>query len=180
MVLAARALAKDAQAVALDVNGERAQGAFNRSLRAGELQQPLKVTNAGDAPVQAVVTVSGAPLVPEGAAEKAAAMEDLDPLAVTEIRLAPWHVVELSSVDENDLYSPRFEHFVDGYPVHVRALHGHRLHALLDQPVRKLVQLVRRRREDSNVGLAVVSRWAAHPVLRAAHVDAGNHRPNGR
>jgi uncharacterized protein YfaS (alpha-2-macroglobulin family) len=70
MVLAARALAKDAQAVTLDVNGERAQGAFNRSLRAGELQQPLKVTNAGDAPVQAVVTVSGAPLVPEGAAEK--------------------------------------------------------------------------------------------------------------
>src|SRR5262249_146720 len=60
MVLAARALAKDAQTVALDVNGERAQGAFNRTLRAGELQQPLKVTNAGDAPVQAVLTLSGA------------------------------------------------------------------------------------------------------------------------
>jgi alpha-2-macroglobulin len=70
MVLAARALAKDAQAVALDVNGERAQGAFNRSLRASELQQPFKVTNAGDTPVQAVVTVSGAPLVPEGAADR--------------------------------------------------------------------------------------------------------------
>jgi alpha-2-macroglobulin len=70
MVLAARALAKDAQAVALDVNGERAQGAFNRSLRASELQQPLKVTNSGDGPVQAVVTVSGAPLVPEGAADR--------------------------------------------------------------------------------------------------------------
>ena len=69
MVLAARALAKDAQTVALDVGGEKTQGAFNRSLRASDLQQPLKVTNAGDAAVQAVVTVSGAPLVPEPAAE---------------------------------------------------------------------------------------------------------------
>ena len=34
MVLAARALAKDAQAVALDVGGEKTQGALNRNLRA--------------------------------------------------------------------------------------------------------------------------------------------------
>ena len=69
MVLAARALAKDAQTVALDVGGEKTQGALNRNLRAGDLQQPLKVTNSGEAAVQAVVTVSGAPLVPEPAAE---------------------------------------------------------------------------------------------------------------
>jgi len=69
MVLAARALAKDAQTIALDVGGEKTQGAFNRSVRASDLQQPLKVTNAGDGAVQAVVTVSGAPLVPEPAAE---------------------------------------------------------------------------------------------------------------
>ena len=70
MVLAARALIKDAQSVALDVGGEKTQGALNRNLRAAELAQPLKVTNAGDGAVQAVVTVSGAPLVPEPAAEK--------------------------------------------------------------------------------------------------------------
>src|SRR5262249_48309301 len=64
MVLAARALIKDAQSVALDVGGERTQGALNRSLRAAELTQPLKVTNVGDGALQAVVTVSGAPLVP--------------------------------------------------------------------------------------------------------------------
>jgi uncharacterized protein YfaS (alpha-2-macroglobulin family) len=69
MVLAARALAKDAQTVALDVGGEKTQGVLNRNLRASDLQQPLKVTNAGDGAVQAVVTVSGAPLVPEPAAE---------------------------------------------------------------------------------------------------------------
>ncbi|MCC6778533.1 MAG: alpha-2-macroglobulin family protein [Hyphomicrobiales bacterium] len=70
MVLAARALAKDAQSVALEVGGERTQGALNRSLRADALTQPLKVANLGDNPVQAVVTVSGAPIVPEPAAER--------------------------------------------------------------------------------------------------------------
>jgi alpha-2-macroglobulin len=70
MVLAARALAKDAQAVTLDVGGERTHGALNRNLRASDLQQPLTLTNAGESPVQAVVTVSGAPVVPEPAAER--------------------------------------------------------------------------------------------------------------
>ena len=70
MVLAARALAKDAQNVALDVNGERTQGALNRSLRASDLAQPFKVTNAGEGGLQAVVTVSGAPTQPEPAAER--------------------------------------------------------------------------------------------------------------
>jgi uncharacterized protein YfaS (alpha-2-macroglobulin family) len=69
MVLAARALVKDAQIVALDVGGEKTKGALNRSLRPADLAQPVKVTNAGDGPVQAVVTVSGAPVVPEPAAE---------------------------------------------------------------------------------------------------------------
>ena len=69
MVLAARALVKDAQTVALDVGGEKTKGALNRTLRPVELAQPVKVTNAGDGPVQAVVTVSGAPVVPEPAAE---------------------------------------------------------------------------------------------------------------
>ena len=70
MVLAARALAKDAQAVALDVGGEKTKGALNRNFGPRDLQQPLKVTNDGDGAVQAVVTVSGAPIVPEPAADK--------------------------------------------------------------------------------------------------------------
>src|SRR5262249_20571667 len=70
MVLAARALAKDTQTVSLDVGGEKTQGALNRNMRASGLTQPLKVTNTGDGEVQAVVTVSGAPLVAEPAAEK--------------------------------------------------------------------------------------------------------------
>jgi alpha-2-macroglobulin len=70
MVLAARALAKDAQAVALDVGGEKTKGALNRHFGPRDLQQPLKVTNDGDGTVQAVVTVSGAPIAPEPAADQ--------------------------------------------------------------------------------------------------------------
>jgi alpha-2-macroglobulin len=75
MVLAARALAKDAQRISLDVNGEKTQGALNRNLRASDLTQPLKVTNTGEGALQAVITVSGAPLVPEPAAEKGFKLE---------------------------------------------------------------------------------------------------------
>jgi len=70
MVLAARALAKDAQTVTLDVGTEKTQGALNRNLRPGDLAQPLKVTNTGEGGLQAVVTVSGAPVVAEPAAER--------------------------------------------------------------------------------------------------------------
>jgi hypothetical protein len=70
MVLAARALARNAQTISLEVSGEKTQGALNRNLRPSDLQQPLHVTNTGDGAVQAVVTVSGAPIVPEPAAEK--------------------------------------------------------------------------------------------------------------
>ena len=75
MVLAARALAKDAQTVSLTVAGqagsEATQGALNRNYRQGDLAgRGVTVTNTGDNTVQAVVTVSGAPLVPEPAADR--------------------------------------------------------------------------------------------------------------
>jgi hypothetical protein len=67
MVLAARALAKET--MALDLNGSPIKAALYRNYKAGEVAaQPLKITNTGDAPVQAVVSVSGAPVTPEPAA----------------------------------------------------------------------------------------------------------------
>ncbi|MPZ56904.1 MAG: alpha-2-macroglobulin family protein [Rhizobiales bacterium] len=69
LVLAARAIAKEAAAVTLDVAGARQQGSFNRTLRASSLVTPLRIGNAGEGTVQAVVSVSGAPIVPEPAAE---------------------------------------------------------------------------------------------------------------
>jgi uncharacterized protein YfaS (alpha-2-macroglobulin family) len=78
LVMAARAIAKDAGNVSLDVAGEKRQGAAYRSLRAKDLENaPLKVTNTGEATVQAVVSVSGAPLTPEPAAERGFKIERL-------------------------------------------------------------------------------------------------------
>jgi hypothetical protein len=70
LVLAARSLAKQLNAISLSVNNETRQGAFYRSLRADELDQPLAVTNKGGGTVQAVLSVSGSPLTPEPAAER--------------------------------------------------------------------------------------------------------------
>jgi alpha-2-macroglobulin len=70
LVLAARALAKQLNAISLSVNGETRQGTFYRSLRADELGAPLAVSNKGAGTVQAVVSVSGSPLTPEPAAER--------------------------------------------------------------------------------------------------------------
>ncbi len=65
LVRAARALTKQTNAIALTVNGDGYQGALYRTLSAGDLDTPLTITNKGDSTVQAVVSVSGAPMTPE-------------------------------------------------------------------------------------------------------------------
>ncbi len=70
LVLAARALGKQLNAISIAVNGEARKGAYYRNLRPDELPAPLAVTNQGDGSVQAVVSASGAPLTPEPAAEQ--------------------------------------------------------------------------------------------------------------
>jgi uncharacterized protein YfaS (alpha-2-macroglobulin family) len=70
MVLAARAMAKDASGVSLDVAGSIQRGPLFRNVKASELAQPLRITNTGGGSVQAVVSVSGAPVTPEPAADK--------------------------------------------------------------------------------------------------------------
>jgi len=70
LVLAASALARQLNAISLTIDGEKRQGSYYRSLRATELNAPLTVTNSGSGKVQAVVSVSGAPLTPELAAER--------------------------------------------------------------------------------------------------------------
>jgi uncharacterized protein YfaS (alpha-2-macroglobulin family) len=70
LVLAARSLAKQLNAISLSVNGEARQGAYYRTLRADQLATPLAVSNSGEGNVQAVVSVSGSPVTPEPAAEQ--------------------------------------------------------------------------------------------------------------
>src|SRR5262249_28489488 len=69
LVLAARALAKQLNAISISVNGEVRQGTFYRSLRADD-PAPLAVANQGGGNIQAVVSVSGSPPTAEPCGEK--------------------------------------------------------------------------------------------------------------
>jgi uncharacterized protein YfaS (alpha-2-macroglobulin family) len=75
LVLAARALAKESNEITLKVAGAETRGAFYRSLRSDALAAPLTVTNNGEGTVQAVLSVSGAPVTPEPAAENGLKIE---------------------------------------------------------------------------------------------------------
>jgi hypothetical protein len=67
LVLAARALSKET--LSLDIDGTAAKSAVYRSYKAEAIAgKPVKITNTGDAPLQAVVSVSGSPVTPEPAA----------------------------------------------------------------------------------------------------------------
>ena len=67
LVLASRALAKES--MSLDVDGSAVKTALYRSYKAAEMAgKPIKITNSGEASVQAVVSVGGAPITPEPAA----------------------------------------------------------------------------------------------------------------
>src|SRR4029077_2465842 len=78
MVLAARALARDTAGMALDVAGETRRGPLYRRFRASDLAAgPVRVTNNGDSTVQAVVSVIGAPVTPEPAADKGFSIQRL-------------------------------------------------------------------------------------------------------
>ena len=78
MVLAARALARDTAGMALDVAGETRRGPLYRSVRASDLASgPVRVTNNGDSTVQAVVSVIGAPVTAEPAADRGFSIQRL-------------------------------------------------------------------------------------------------------
>jgi uncharacterized protein YfaS (alpha-2-macroglobulin family) len=70
MVMAARALGKEAR-VSLRVAGEPRQAALYRTFRSAEVPAGgVRIENTGEATLQAVVSVSGAPIVAEPAAER--------------------------------------------------------------------------------------------------------------
>lgn len=69
LVLASRALAKEANTVSLTVDDAPVRSALYRSYKSADVAaKPIKIVNTGDTPVQAVISVTGAPLVPEPAA----------------------------------------------------------------------------------------------------------------
>jgi alpha-2-macroglobulin len=77
LLLAAASMSKDAAGVSLDVGGQAVKRTLYRTIRAADLKDPLRITNTGDNEARAVVTVTGAPLTPEPAAEKGFKIERL-------------------------------------------------------------------------------------------------------
>jgi alpha-2-macroglobulin len=92
LLLAATAMAQDAGKISLDVNGEAMKQALYRTATAADLRTPFTITNTGDDEVKAVVTVSGAPLMPEPAAgadfkiERQTYTLDGDPVDATQVK----------------------------------------------------------------------------------------------
>ena len=92
LLLAASAMSKNAGNVSLDVNGEAIKQPLSRTVSAADLKEPLRVTNNGDDEVKAVVTVTGAPVTPEPAAESGFKIErqnftlDGDPIDPAQVK----------------------------------------------------------------------------------------------
>jgi uncharacterized protein YfaS (alpha-2-macroglobulin family) len=91
LVLASRALSKET--MSLDLNGAPVKTALYRSYKATEMAgAPIKITNTGDTPLQAVVSVSGSPITPEPAASNGFKIErnyftlDGKPADVTKVK----------------------------------------------------------------------------------------------
>lgn len=69
LVLASRALAKEAASLAFEIDGDALRATAARSYRAADMAaKPVRIVNTGETPIQVVVSVSGAPLTPEPAA----------------------------------------------------------------------------------------------------------------
>lgn len=75
MLLAAKALGDEARSTRLTVDGKPVEGALVRAVTPAELERGLVVTNDGEAPVDAVVTVMGSALTPEPAVSKGLKIE---------------------------------------------------------------------------------------------------------
>lgn len=92
LVLAAQAVARDAEAMALKVDGVDRKGAFYRTFRDTNLATGVTLANAGQAPVQAVISVTGHPVEPEPAISRGYTVErsyyKLDGTAVSTVSVA--------------------------------------------------------------------------------------------
>ena len=68
-------------------------------------------------------------------------MELAQPLAVLNITLAPTHVVQVMSVDQQHFEAALLEYLVQRNPIDPGRFHRHSLHAALRQPVRQSLQV---------------------------------------
>jgi hypothetical protein len=109
-------------------------------------------------------------------------MQPLDPLTVRGIALlvSPGHLRQLPRVHQQDFHPRRFQHLVGSDPVDPRALHGHRLHPAVFEPLPHADQLRRRRPEIGYFSDHSVRGGSAHPVPFAPQIHAGYVAANDR
>jgi hypothetical protein len=111
LVLAARALNKETSAISLTLGGSAHKGAFNRTLRPAELSSPFTLANTGEGAVQAVVSVSGAPLTPEPAADEGFNIErryftlDGEPVDIAKVKQNQRFTVVLTVTDRRPQFA---------------------------------------------------------------------------
>lgn len=76
MVLAAQAVAKEAEGLSLTIDGAERKGAYYRNISAEDLaDKPIAIGNPGGSAARAVITVSGIPTAPEPALNQGYALE---------------------------------------------------------------------------------------------------------
>ncbi|HWW48976.1 MAG TPA: alpha-2-macroglobulin [Xanthobacteraceae bacterium] len=99
LVLAARALAKEGAALSLDLDGSPVKAALYRNYKAADVAgKTVKLTNTGDAPVQAVLSVSGAPVAAEPAASNGFTIE-------RSFHSLDGEAADLANVKQNDRFA---------------------------------------------------------------------------
>src|SRR5713226_7491613 len=103
--------------------------------------------------------------------QQAATVQQLKPLTIGVVGLAPRHVVNLPCVCQHDLNTSRFQQLQNRNPIDRCALHRDRLGSLTAKPVRHSVQFVGGRSKDLDIGLSIMARWSTHPMLSAPRID---------
>ena len=105
-------------------------------------------------------------------AQQSVTMQRLQPLTVFGVRLPPRYPRQRPCVHQQYLQPAALHHFQHRYPVNASALHRHRAHLLLLQPVNTLLDLLGRGRKHQHLPIFPTPRRGANKHLTAADVNA--------
>lgn len=99
-------------------------------------------------------------------------MKVLDPLAIRNVRLSSWGILNVVSVDEANVDFPLLQNLEQRNPVHARGLHCDRSNAAFLQPFSQPVQIDGEGLKTSNRFRIPVGRYG-HEYLRCTNIDSG-------
>ncbi len=102
-------------------------------------------------------------------------MQLLEPLRVIDVRLPPWHLLDVAGIDQHDLEAASLKDLEYGNPVHARGFHGDRRDPDGMQPVGERVQVTTKRREGPD-RCRVTVRCNRHDVMCRPDIDTGGVR----